>query len=241
MENKSRRIKNIFVIIFSISVILILLGFFDLGISIAGINIGWIILYLNIVVYFSLERKPFKKCFNFLKECKWYFVFSLGIFSLVFLTGFAFPIFFREKIILFIQGLVISIEGKNLLELISFIFLNNIQAGFFVMIFGIFIGIFPIISLVFNSYLIGFVAREAAEQQGIFILWKILPHGIFELPAVLLSIGIGLKIGFDLFRKNWKKKLGNNFKEGLRFFVFVIIPVLIIAAIIEGVLIFYLR
>lgn len=53
----------------------------------------------------------------------------------------------------------------------------------------------------------------------------------------MLSIGIGMKIGTDIFKDNAKQKLGNDIKEGLRFFVFVIIPLLLVAGIIEGVLI----
>jgi stage II sporulation protein M len=238
-KNQVKKIKNIIIGISIIAIILIVLGFFNLSLSIKGINLKWIILYFIGIFYFSFEGKPFKKCYSFLKESKWYIVFSLGIFSLVFLFGFIFPIFFRERIILLLQELMLSIEGKNLPELISFIMFNNIKASFFAMIFGIFIGIFPIITLVFNGYILGFVARETAEQQGILILWRVLPHGIFELPAIFFSVGIGLKIGIDLFNKNWKKKLKYNFKEGLRFFVFVVVPALIIAAIIEGFLIFY--
>ncbi len=54
---------------------------------------------------------------------------------------------------------------------------------------------------------------------------------------MILSIGIGLKIGAGMLGKDVKKKLKYNFKEGLRFFVFVILPLLLIAGIIEGVLV----
>jgi uncharacterized membrane protein SpoIIM required for sporulation len=57
------------------------------------------------------------------------------------------------------------------------------------------------------------------------------------LPAIILSIGIGFKIGADMFKGDVKKGLGYNFREGLRFFVFVVLPLLFVAAIIEGLLI----
>jgi len=59
----------------------------------------------------------------------------------------------------------------------------------------------------------------------------------FELPAVIFSVGIGLKIGLGLFGEDVVKNLKRNFREGLRFFVFVVIPMLVIAGIIEGLLI----
>lgn len=193
-----------------------------------------------------MKRKRFIKenyslCLKYLKEIKWYIVWSLGIFSFIFIIGFLFPFFFREEIISLISELMYSLEGKNLYELITFIFLNNLKVSLIAMISGIFIGIFPFIALILNGYVLGFVARESAELQGILVLWRIFPHGIFELPAIFFSTGIGLKIGLDLLKKDWKKKLKHNFKEGIRFFIFFVVPLLIIAAIIEGLLIIYVN
>jgi len=49
-----------------------------------------------------------------------------------------------------------------------------------------------------------------------------LPHGIFELPAVLFSIGIGLKLGMSVVGGRWSVKKGKGsvgyvFREGVRF------------------------
>ncbi len=181
--------------------------------------------------------RNYKLCWKFLNESKWHVVFALGFFMLTFLIGFAFPIFFADEIIAFVNELIASLEGMSVVELIGFIFWNNLKASFFAIILGITLGILPLVMLVTNGYLLGFVSREAVAQNGLFVMWRLLPHGIFELPAVILSIGIGLKIGAGMLGKDVKKKLKYNFKEGLRFFVFVILPLLLIAGIIEGVLI----
>ncbi len=151
--------------------------------------------------------------------------------------GLLFRFFFADEIIAFVNELIASLEGMSVVELIGFIFWNNLKASFFAIILGITLGILPLVMLVTNGYLLGFVSREAVAQNGLFVMWRLLPHGIFELPAVILSIGIGLKIGAGMLGKDVKKKLKYNFKEGLRFFVFVILPLLLIAGIIEGVLI----
>ncbi|MFH1238213.1 MAG: stage II sporulation protein M [archaeon] len=179
--------------------------------------------------------KNYLKCWEFLKECHWYIVFALGFFSLLFIIGFTFPIFFREEIFSFIAEMSKVIEGKNVFELVRFIFLNNLKASFLAIALGIGFGIIPLTIGIVNGYLLGFVARLAVARGGILIMWKLFPHGIFELPAILFSIGIGLKIGIDLFRKD--NNLKHNFREGLRFFILVIIPLLLIAGIIEGILI----
>jgi stage II sporulation protein M len=164
-------------------------------------------------------------------------VFALGFFMLTFLIGFVFPIFFREEIINFISELILSLEGLSVAELIVFIFWNNFKASFFAIILGITAGLFPLFMLVTNGYLLGFVSRAAVEVEGLSSLWRLLPHGIFELPAVLFSLGIGFKIGGGMFKKGFRNNLKYNFKEGLRFFVFVIFPLLLVAGIIEGLLV----
>lgn len=190
----------------------------------------------------SVKRKKenflagnYKKCFSFMEEIKWYFVFSVGLFSLFFLIGFIFPIFFREQIISIIADLSTMLDGKSVIGTIIFIFLNNVQSGFISFVLGIGLAVFPLMTLIFNGYLLGFVGREVAAREGILVLWRILPHGIFELPAIFLSTSIGIKIGVDFFLN--KKSLKYNYREGLRFFVFVVVPLLIIAAAIEGLLI----
>lgn len=181
--------------------------------------------------------RNYSACWEFLNESKWHVVFAIGIFMLVFLIGFIYPFFLRQEIFEWIEKLILSLEGKSTLEIIVFIFFNNIKASFFAIVTGIGLGILPLIIVVVNGYLLGFVARESAMVGGIGVLWQLVPHGIFELPAILLSIGIGFKIGADLFRKDVREKLKHNFKEGLRFFLFVIFPLLLIAGIIEGILI----
>jgi len=181
--------------------------------------------------------EQYEKCWKFFCESKWHIVASLAIFALTFLIGFIYPMFYREEIFKFITELMLSLEGLGTLELVWFIFLNNLQASFFAIIFGVFIGIFPLVMGITNGYLLGFVSREAVGVGGIFVLWRLVPHGIFELPAVIFSIGIGLKLGLDLFGNDKKKTLKHNFVEGLRFFVFVVLPLLLIAGIIEGILV----
>jgi stage II sporulation protein M len=124
--------------------------------------------------------------------------------------------------------------GRSIPWMISFIFFNNLKASAFAIIFGIILGILPLLTVVVNGYLVGFVSREVVSVEGISAMWRLVPHGIFELPAIIFSIGLGLKIGMSIFSK--KRAIKYNFKESIRFFVFVVFPLLLIAAIIEGVL-----
>ena len=115
--------------------------------------------------------------------------------------------------------------------------MNNIQSSFLGVLYGVVFGIFPVVSAMVNGYLLGFVAAKSVEVEGVFILWRLFPHGIFELPALFLSLGLGLKLGSFLFQKNKIESLKDYLINSLRVFVLVIIPLLIIAAVIEGILI----
>jgi stage II sporulation protein M len=105
-------------------------------------------------------------------------------------------------------------------------------------VLGVLLGIFPFLTAISNGYLLGFASKITAESQGLLVLWRLIPHGIFELPAIIISTGIGIKLGISVL-KNWNK-FKFEFTEALRFFVFVLLPLFLIAAIIEGLLIFFI-
>ena len=185
-------------------------------------------------------RDEYKKCWKFLNESKVYLILSTILFSISILVGILFPMF-EEEILKIIQEMVLRFEGLNSFETIVTILGNNLQAALFAIVLGVIFGILPLIIAIFNGYLVGFIARYVIAEEGILVLWRLLPHGIFEIPAILISIAFGLKIGFELWRPLPEKILKKNFKESLRFFVFVIIPLLLIAAVIEGLLIFFVN
>ncbi len=180
-------------------------------------------------------KKNYKDCWKFFKEARDYIIVALIIFMIFAIVGFLFPIFFQEKIFEIIQGLVEMFEGRTAISTILLILLNNVRASFLSMILGLLAGIFPLVTAIINGYLIGFVVNYTIRQEGIFILWKLVPHGIFELPAIIMSIGIGFKLGLSLFKPETVKE---NLIQAMRFFVFVVLPLLLIASIIEGILVF---
>ncbi|MBT6182922.1 stage II sporulation protein M [archaeon] len=182
-------------------------------------------------------KENYSKCFSYFNEFKNHFLFSLAIFCFFFIVGFAYPEFFRSEIISFIKELEVLIEGKSALELTNFIFFNNLKASAIAMVLGIAFGIVPFFVAVSNGYLLGFVSHEAVAAEGLWTMMRLFPHGIFELPAVLFSIALGMKLGTSFFNIKTLKKLKYNFKESIRFFIFIIFPLLLVAAIIEGILI----
>lgn len=191
---------------------------------------------------FSLLNE-YKECWKYIQESRKFIYFVAGIFLFFLLMGFfvSAPEFLSNGIMKFIRGLLTDTQNMSQLNLISFIISNNVQSTFFGIIFGIFFGLFPLASAVANGYVLGFVSSISVNNSGLLSLFKILPHGIFELPAIFISLGLGLKTGMFVFRKDKMKAFMDYLSNSLRIFLLIIIPLLIIAGIIEGTLVFLLK
>jgi stage II sporulation protein M len=191
---------------------------------------------------FSLKNE-YKESFNYLRESRKFIYSIIVIFFLFALIGFFVPVpnSIVEQILKFVQELMEKTQGMSYLELTKFIFLNNLQSSFMAMIFGVVFGILPIIAAIGNGYILGFVSLLSVKEQGIFILWRLLPHGLFELPAIFISLGMGLKFGTFIFQKKKFDSFKNYFWNSFRVFLFIVLPLLIFAAIIEGSLISFFR
>jgi stage II sporulation protein M len=188
----------------------------------------------------KILKRNYIDSWNYLKESK-KFIFTIVLVFFVFvLIGFIFsaPDTLAQKILELVQEILEKTEGMGLLELTWFIFWNNIRVSFIGMISGILFGIFPILTGISNGYMLGFISNIVAGGEGFFSLWKILPHGIFELPAVFISLGLGLKLGMFIFKKQKVIYLKKNLYRSLNTFFLIVLPLLIIAAIIESVFIF---
>jgi len=188
-------------------------------------------------------RFNFKLSLEYLKKIRNYVLFSLVLFLIFVIVGFGFPIFFKEQIIRLISDLIKQTEGLGAFGLIRFIIANNIQSSFFGVIFGVVFGIFPLMIIIVNGYILGFVANQAAMVNGSLVLWRLLPHGIFEIPAIMIAVGAGFRLGMFLFtsgEKNWKR-FKKEFINALRIFILIVIPLLVVAGIVEGLLIFLIK
>lgn len=183
-------------------------------------------------------REQYKLSWEWIKKCKSYIWVIVGIFVAFALVGFFVPASSQlsEMIMNFIKELVAKTQGMSRGELIGFIFLNNLQSCFIGLIFGVAVGVFPILVAIANGYLLGFVGAMSVNVVGWSSLLSLFPHGIFELPAVFIALGMGMKFGTFWFRKEKGKSFQEFFWNSLRVFIFVILPLLIIAAIIEGCL-----
>lgn len=199
-------------------------------------------------VGFDLKDR-YKKSFDYLKDSKNFIYVIMGLFFVFSFAGFffsdlinvffnsAFGIDLNAKISEFIQNLISETKGMSQVELILFIFKNNLWSSFFGMIAGAIFGIFSVAVILVNGYLLGVVGFMSVKAEGVFILWRLFPHGIFELPAIFISLGMGLKLGSFIFQKRKGEAFITYLVNSLWVFLLIVFPLLIIAAIIEGSLI----
>ena len=197
---------------------------------------------------FSL-REEYKKSWDYIRDSRSFIYFVIISFFILALVAFFFNQFINnlinsllginlnEQILGFLEELLAKTQNMSQLELIKFIFFNNLSSSFFGMVFGAALGIFPLISIITNGYLLGLVSSMASGEGGLIVLFRLLPHGIFELPAVFISLGLGLKLSTFILQKNKGEAFRDYLWNSLRVFILIVIPLLIIAAIIEGSLI----
>jgi stage II sporulation protein M len=184
-------------------------------------------------------KKEYKVVWDYLKNLKWYLVFTVGVFLLISVL-----VYFgvqseeindavREQL----KEILQRFQGLNTFETVVAIFFNNLVASFLGIIGGVFFGVITLGFIFTNAYVIGFVVRESVNIGGIGILWGLVPHGIFELPAVFISFALGIKLGMFVFDKDPWKELKFRFNNSMKIFIYVVVPLLVVAAIIEGILI----
>ena len=122
------------------------------------------------------------------------------------------------------------------LKLLTLIFLNNSLKSLIAMLTGFFFGIFPVLFIFLNGYFIGVVVFVKAQKIGIFnVLMLLLPHGIFEIPAVLMASSYGVWLGGIFYEKvrGEDVSIGDAYRLAFKKFLTRIVPVLLLAAFIE--------
>jgi stage II sporulation protein M len=128
-------------------------------------------------------------------------------------------------------------------DVISFpvIFWHNVRAVLVIAVLGLFsFGVLGALFYLVNMVVIGGVLG-AFEAFGVsawtLAVYGILPHGIFELPALILASAAILQFGVTLVTPNTRKTLGESMIESLadwaRVTLGVVLPLLAVAAAVE--------
>jgi len=95
----------------------------------------------------------------------------------------------------------------------------------------------PVIALALNGWLIGLVSATVIQEESLgYLLTGLLPHGIFELPALIMGEAVALSFGtaivLAIFRKEKRALLLPNLRQNLRYLI-IALALLLPAALIE--------
>lgn len=180
---------------------------------------------------------------KYVGEIKAFIGIVVALFVLSAALGYVIPGMYPEVVDALLSGLqdkADQLTGQQPLLMMLGIFWNNAFASLLALIFGLAAGLFPLFFVMSNGIAIGIVLEMIVAKMGasvgiLVFVAGILPHGIIELPAVLLSASIGLKLGYHALLSLIKRQdmVTGELMSGLGIFVFWIVPMLFVAAFIE--------
>ncbi|MEB3103484.1 stage II sporulation protein M [Ferviditalea candida] len=196
-------------------------------------------------------RKLFRDFYSDLKSSRHYLIASTLVFMIGIYAGFSSGNLqgILAQQIEEIRKLAQMLDQMNntQLWLFVFIFFNNLLKALLFVALGGFFGLFPLYSLVMNGMILGFLAHTTQANGGDLpqmVVRGILPHGIIELPAIILAGAYGIRFGFIVARGtiSWlipakRKAAGQQIAYFLKMTIplmLVLIVSLFVAAIIES-------
>jgi len=169
---------------------------------------------------------------------RWIFV-AIGLFGVGMAFGLAMPVstaeLFSEYQPAFEELAAIFVPFQVTTAI--FIFLKNVSALLISFMFSPILCLPPIIALIVNGGLISFISVAVVQEKSLgFLLAGLLPHGIFELPALIIGEAAALSSGaliiVALVSKKKKELLLPGLKQNLRYLL-IACALLLPAAIIE--------
>ena len=121
------------------------------------------------------------------------------------------------------------------LGLVSSIILNNLWSTLLMVLLGVTI-IYPYLSILFNGLILGIFALASVREAGILSLLRLVPHGVLELPALILASALGMYVG-----SYGKGTIKERIRLSVKIFLRAVVPLICAAGFIEGTLIYLLR
>ena len=157
------------------------------------------------------------------------FLLSAGI-------GFLTPLQVQQKITKALLIYFSPLQSPTQLQVFLKIFLNNYISTLLSLLIGLFFGLGPILFLLINGFAMGNLVAFALSRVSAYkIVLAILPHGMFEVPAVLLASSYGLWWGVKNYRRmRYRVPFREVFHLPLKRYLHVVVPLLLVGAFVEA-------
>lgn len=172
---------------------------------------------------------------KYVTSLRWYLVLSSVLFLSLGMLGYLFGGNFYS-LWKGLQGYFGGFANFHPLVVFVLIFVNNSITSLLAILLGVTLGIVPLLVSAGNGFIIGLAGYYTLQKSSLtFFIMSILPHGLIELPMVLLSTAIGIGVGFETLKKllGRKSAVKRKLVKGLKLYAFVILPLLLLAAFIE--------
>ena len=139
-----------------------------------------------------------------------------------------------------VEDLSDFVAGLSQPSVFLFIFLKNVSAVVMGFVLSPFFCLVPVAALVLNGGILGLVGAMVVQEKSLgYLLAAVMPHGIFELPALFIGEAAALSFGtaalLALFSKERRELLLPNLKQNAKYLALAII-LLLPAALIEAYL-----
>jgi stage II sporulation protein M len=141
-----------------------------------------------------------------------------------------------DLIKLFEKEVAGQMDGTNPYDMCLKLFANNLQACILLFLGGASFGILTIFIMSLNGIVIGAIMEMVhKDHTPLFVAAAILPHGIFEIPAFIISGALGILLAQSLVAE-WYGG-GDTAADARRFgrlFILYVLPLVAIAACVEA-------
>lgn len=172
----------------------------------------------------------------FRKRLKPYLLIATVLFVALFISGFSSDLESASAALEDLEQLFEPLGNLGPFVLFLIILLNNTIKALGAIVMGIALGIPPFVFIVFNGFIIGAIVSVLGSAVGYGVIAaSLVPHGIIEIPVLLLSTALGLSVGLESikFLIGRKSLVRAQLRYGLKIYLKWILASLLIAAIIE--------
>jgi len=188
-------------------------------------------------------RRIYKDAGELLFKYKWVILGIAVLFFVSLFVGFFLPAEMKKTLLASMLETLAEapIEGEAG-SMFRFIFFNNLLVAAMLLLFGVTI-VLPVMIVATNGFFVGvildIIVRSIGVETGIVrsTVIGLVPHGIFEIPAIIFAATGGMIFGLKMFfaKRFFKDQARFHvFKRVIMMFLSVVVPLLFVAAVVES-------
>ncbi len=183
----------------------------------------------------NMMRDFYTSIFSDIRRAVPFIILAFIVFSLGIVIGLAFPGTFSDMLKSFKQ-MAFAYGQREAAVLVLMIFFRNSLAALISIGLGPFLGVIPCVAALLNGILVGMVISLVEGPEKIRAMLTLIPHGVFELPAIMSAWGLGIWRAAWYFQgRNPEDSPRQRRRSAYRVYYALIVPLLLIAAVIEGI------